>query len=427
MRRDEASTNEEAPLRIPQPGRFRRYADGHPRLMNCLVAGSYGLIYLFELAVAVGDPPLFAAARATAHQPVVAPLVGSEATLAIWRLVVEGLVGCVLLVVWRRSQPVRLAAVALAADAVSAALFGTVNSVLPIYSLFAVAQRAGPKAIWIWGGAWLAESYLGSWLFSGEARGPVDASLILGATASALLVTVFAQVGSRRRYVAALVETARALALERDQRAQIAVGRERERISREMHDVVAHSVAVMVTLSDAAQAAFDKDPAKARQAMEQVSNTGRQAVSDMRRLLTILRSDVELGPQPGAADLVPLVGSFGQSGMPVRLETSAALPDDPSLGLALYRIVQESLTNVLRHAPDAAWVKVTVGQAEPGLIEVTVENGPQPPGRAVRPWHGSGQGIVGMRQRVEVFGGRLEAAPTPSGGWLVRATLKEER
>jgi signal transduction histidine kinase len=133
-----------------------------------------------------------------------------------------------------------------------------------------------------------------------------------------------------------------------------------------------------------------------------------------------------LEPQPGAADLVPLVNSFQASGLPVKLTLAAAAPEDRALGLAVYRIAQEALTNVLRHAPGAKWVSVSVTEPAPGRREVAVENGPPPPGAPAQEWDGSGQGLVGMRQRAEVFGGTLEAGPTPEGGWRVRATLRGE-
>jgi signal transduction histidine kinase len=311
----------------------------------------------------------------------------------------------------------------LAADFASLCQTGSTDSLLVLFALFAVAQYAGPRAIWICGATCLALLYLGLSLFGGFPGALVSPAVLLLVIIMALVIVVFAQMGARRRYVGALVAAAEELAAERDRRAQVAVARERERISREMHDVVAHSVAVMVTLSDGAAAAIGKDPARAREAMEKVSETGRQAVSDMRRLLTILRSEPELGPQPGAADLVPLVNSFKDSGLPVSFRLAATMPGDQALSLTIYRLVQEALTNVLRHAPGAKWVKVAITEPAPGQREVLVENGPPQAGAESPAWDGSGQGLVGMRQRVEVFGSELQAGPTAEGGWLVRAVL----
>jgi signal transduction histidine kinase len=148
----------------------------------------------------------------------------------------------------------------------------------------------------------------------------------------------------------------------------------------------------------------------------------------MRRLLAVWRTDSDLAPQPGVDQLVPLIDSFKRSGLPVRLELAAALPDDQALGLTVYRIVQESLTNVLRHAPGARWVRVKITEVGSDVYQVMIENGPpSAAGGGVPRWEGSGQGLVGMAQRVAVFGGRLESGPTAVGGWRVMALLKEER
>jgi signal transduction histidine kinase len=348
-----------------------------------------------------------------------------DATVIVYAVCVW-VIGAVGLAVWRRRHPIWLTAVALTCGVTSAVLLSAFDWVLLVFALFAVGQRASAKAIWICGGAAVVLVGAALTLFTG--LGARDGAVVEVALLCwlALLVSLFAQVGARRRYVAALIDSARHLAQERDQRAQIAVSQERERIAREMHDVVAHSVAVMVTLSDGAQAAVDKDPVRARAAMAQVSKTGRSAVSDMRRLLAILRSEPELEPQPGIEDLLALVNSFKESGLPVQLELAARTQPDQALGLAVYRIVQESLTNVLRHAPSTRWAKVAVREPAPGWREVTVENGPPRQGSAAPPWDGSGRGVIGMRQRAEVFGGKLEAGATPDGGWLVRATLEQE-
>jgi signal transduction histidine kinase len=183
----------------------------------------------------------------------------------------------------------------------------------------------------------------------------------------------------------------------------------------------------MVTLSDGAVSAVHKDVEVATKAMEKVSETGRQAVGDMRRLLAVLRSDADLTPQPGAAELVPLVASFRDSGLPVHLELSAALPNDPALALTVYRIVQESLTNVLRHCPHTPGVVVTVTEPQTGLIDIEVVNEPQTVAASGPGWEGSKQGLVGMAQRVEVYNGTLETGPTAAGGWRVHATLHHEQ
>ncbi|MDR2454019.1 MAG: histidine kinase [Bifidobacteriaceae bacterium] len=340
---------------------------------------------------------------------------------AYWALAVAALVA------WRRRHPVWLLAAALAVDSAMWAVLGRPDQWVVFFALFALAQRASARAAWIGLAATCADLVAMAYL-AGDNTGDGVNELVVIAIYTAL-VSIFVHLGNRRRYVAALVESAEHLALERDQRAQIAVANERARIAREMHDVVAHSVAVMVTLADGAQAAIGRQPERAREAMALVSQTGRQTVADMRRLLAVLRTETDRAPQPGAADLVPLVESFKASGLPATLELAASIPDDPALGLTIYRIVQESLTNVLRHGGAPAWARVSITQPQADTCRVAVVSGPPTVDaeQAGGKWEGSGQGLVGMAQRVEVFGGSLEAGPTPQGGWSVVATVKEER
>jgi signal transduction histidine kinase len=391
--------------------------------MDWLVAGSYALIYLVVTAMIAARSTAWSDGAEDPERALVPPLGLTAPGLAVGGFAALGLLGAAALLVWRRKHPVWLAVAAMTLDLVEAWLIGGSGGPLLFWALFAVAGYAGARALWICGAASLVELLVAGWMFGGWSGAALAGRAVGTFGAMAVYVSILAQMGGRRRYVAALVDSAKHLALERDQRAKVAVAQERERISRELHDVVAHSVAVMVTLSDGAAAAVEKNPARARLAMERVSETGREAVSDMRRLLAMLHLEPDLAPQPGVADLVPLVESFKASGLPVTVELSAAMPQDRALGLAVYRIIQESLTNVLRHAPGVAWVKAAVAQEAEGVVAVTVENGPPAPGEQPEPWDGSGRGIVGMRERVEGFGGTLEAGATPEGGWLVKARL----
>jgi signal transduction histidine kinase len=407
---------------IPEPGRFRRFAERHPVAMDLAVAGIY-LLPALAMVTVYGTWAEFG--EWVGPKPVLA---NSPAAATSWFFAAFTLVGCVLLVAWRRRHPVCLLAAVVVMDASGLVMTGVPDNWLVLFALFAVAQRASARAAWIGLTATCVELMLFGSLYGGG--GAFDAELIMSVVLDAAVVSVFIHLGNRRRYVAALVELARHLALERDQRAVIAVAAERSRIAREMHDVVAHSVAVMVTLSDGAQAAIDRDPERARQAMAVVSETGRQTVTDMRGLLSVLHSEAgptqELAPQPGADQLVPLIESFKASGLPVMAYLAASIPDHQALGLAIYRIVQESLTNVLRHAAGAQWVRVGITEPAPRVFQVVVENGP-PGSDSLRngDWEGSGQGLIGMRQRVGVFGGELSAGPTSEGGWRVEATLRE--
>jgi signal transduction histidine kinase len=198
---------------------------------------------------------------------------------------------------------------------------------------------------------------------------------------------------------------------------------ERARIARELHDVVAHAVSVMVVQAGAARFALGADEDEVRERLLSVETTGRSAVEDLRRLLDLLRADDAPGaeasrPQPGLDRLDELVDGLQRAGLPVRLET-AGLPADlpPMVHVTAYRLVQEALTNVLKHSA-AEWARVEVRvDAESVVLEVA-DGGPAREGGLA----GAGQGLIGMRERVALFGGRLEAGPA-GAGWRVHAEL----
>ncbi|MCF2529329.1 sensor histidine kinase [Yinghuangia soli] len=228
---------------------------------------------------------------------------------------------------------------------------------------------------------------------------------------------------TRRAYYAELEDRAARLERERDAQAQVAAAGERARIARELHDVVAHNVSVMVVQADGAAYAIDAAPERARAALGTISATGREALAEMRRLLGVLRStgeDQGLVPQPGVDQLEDLMAQVRGAGLPVELRVDG-VPAELAQGVALavYRIVQEALTNTRKHGgPDAAaTVHLHYGDAALSL-EITDD------GRgADAPGDGMGHGLVGMRERVAMFGGTLTAGPSPDGGYRVSASL----
>ncbi|MEZ0113630.1 signal transduction histidine kinase [Catenulispora sp. EB89] len=235
-------------------------------------------------------------------------------------------------------------------------------------------------------------------------------AVVEAAVGMAGLVVAAAAIGayvrSRRAYLEAVADRA--------------ARSERERIAREMHDVVTHSLSVMVTLADGAKAAAG--PGKAADAMGMVATTGRQALVDMRRFLEVLRDDepdAARHPQPGIAQLEELVGTVRAAGLPVRLAfdgDAAGLPT--AVQLTVYRVVQESLTNTLKHAGGGdAHVRVSAGEDYVD-VEVCDAGGLS----ASTPVNG-GRGVEGMRERVAAYGGRFDAGPWAGGGWRVRARL----
>ncbi|WP_253181964.1 sensor histidine kinase [Cellulosimicrobium cellulans] len=260
--------------------------------------------------------------------------------------------------------------------------------------------------------------------FSGGRR---SASVFLLLALLLLGVSTGSAARARRLHAADLVERYVALARERDQSAALARAAERARIAREMHDVVAHSVSVMVALSDGAGAALDRAPDRSREALQELSRTGREALADMQRVLGALDpaedSDVDAGdgpPAPAEANLRTVVDRFRAAGLPVAAHgLDSALPPDTSLRLAVVRIVGEGLTNVLRHAPGTPSVTVSVRRGASAVEVEVVDDGGTRPGAG----GGTGRGILGMRERAAVLGGHVEAGPRPGGGWVVRAVL----
>jgi signal transduction histidine kinase len=218
-----------------------------------------------------------------------------------------------------------------------------------------------------------------------------------------------------------LRERARRLEQQQEQAAQEAVRTERARIARELHDVIAHSLSLMVIQAGAAHDLLRRDPDRAARALAEVQHAGRRALSETGRLLDLIRNDDELGlaPQPTAGDLATLVQQFRASGLDVELEVDSSTDQlPPGVDLSVYRIVQEGLTNALKHAPGAhTQVRFRRLQNEV-LVDITNAGGP-----ATSAWQSSGHGLIGMRERVSVFGGTLHAGPTADGGFTLQACL----
>jgi signal transduction histidine kinase len=203
-----------------------------------------------------------------------------------------------------------------------------------------------------------------------------------------------------------------------------AISAERVRIARELHDMIAHNVSVVVVQSVAAQGVLDDQPARAREPLAHIERSGRQALTELRRLLDVMRAQDERKelrePQPGIAQLTALVDSVRAAGLPVTLQVDGEpSQDSAAVGPSVYRIVQESLTNVLKHAGHARVnVRVSCGAA---AVDVDVED--DGPGRSANGAAPPGHGLVGMRERAALFGGTFTAGNRVGGGFEVHAHL----
>jgi signal transduction histidine kinase len=217
----------------------------------------------------------------------------------------------------------------------------------------------------------------------------------------------------------------RAITLQRERTLSLRVARadERQRIARELHDVVAHSVSIMVVQAGAARTMLTRQPSQAAESLLAVEASGREALSELRNmlgLLTEVEPEPDLAPQPGLDQLDALVSRVNQAGLPVDVRVDGSRPRDlsPGLDLTAYRIVQEALTNTLKHANGAtAEVHIEYG-AHDLRVEVLDSGGTLQSERG-----GSGRGLLGMRERVALYGGRLDAGERPGGGFAVRASL----
>jgi Signal transduction histidine kinase len=257
----------------------------------------------------------------------------------------------------------------------------------------------------------------------------LDALFFLFSTITAAVALGLA-VRIRRGQLAVLRDRATRLEVERDQRSKLAAAAERTRVAREMHDIVGHNLSVIITLADGGAYATDLAPERGKQALLLIGDTGRQALGELRRMLGVLREQTqtpatpELSPQPGIGDIDGLCGRIRAAGPRVVHRSSGELGTlDRGVQLAVYRIVQEALTNALKHGGPETRVDLAVGVAD-NLLHIDVhDTGPGTGTARSRPHDDEGHGIPGMRERAALYNGTVVAGPASDGGWTLRATL----
>lgn len=389
---------------------FYAWLRRHPMLVDGVLAF---FVALFSIGMGVRD----------------VRVVGPAAALVYLALVIP--------IVFRRKHPAGAFLTVIASGALQVALLprpitADIAALIALYTLAAYRPRriSVPGLIVCLGGsaiaiaAWLpAMRFTGSTMFK---VGTVTA-VFLGPW---VLAWMFGDsMRWRRGYYHALEERAARLEAEHDAQAQIAAAAERARIARELHDVVAHNVSVMVVQADGAAFALDGSPERARDALSAISRTGRQALAEMRHLLGVLRTsspdeETSLAPQPGLEQIADLLSHSRAAGLPVSFKVEGvprALP--PGIALTAYRVVQESLTNTRKHGGPSVTASVRLRFCEDGLKIVVSDDGRGSTAAS----DDAGHGLIGMRERAEMYGGTVTAGPRDEGGYQVTCTIRFPR
>lgn len=389
-------------LLLPRPpGVIRRFWARHPRLADVLICISAFLLSVprFVAAADVPDPwhPV---------SLVVAVAIPASTAAALF---------------WRRRFPIAVCAVALVPYLFAPQWLMPSGAGLA-FALYAIAVYRSSRATGIAFGATIV--VLGISGLVRVALGEVWTDVLNGAVSTVVILVfgalVGVNVGGRKRYVDALIDRSRQLRIERDQQSQLAAAAERTRIAREMHDIVSHSLTVVVALSEGAAAT--SDPERARSAARTAADTARGALIEMRAMLGVLRTDEAGSSAPLAPAAAPspreVVTTAQQAGYPVTLRvTGAAPPLPPATGFALGRLVQEGVTNAMRHAPLATGATVAIHYRD-DAVEVTITNDGARPSAS----GDAGFGLQGLGERVAHAGGLLDVH-SDDGTWTLTASL----
>ena len=401
----------EEDLRLPRPpGMIRRFWARHPRLADVL---------LVLLTLVLGLPTYLLLNAETPSGPL-------SATIG-WTL---ALVTSIALL-WRRRYPLAVFIIAFSPVIVFDPLFSSaITGIAPAIALYSIAvYRSNRTAMWGLVTAVSATVLVSvTWMFTSPFELSDAVSLIVGISVLLLIAALIGvNVGSRKRYVEALIDRSRQLAKERDQQAQLASAAERTRIAREMHDIVSHSLAVVVTLAEGAHASSDLE--QTRRANRAIADTARDALGQMRVMLGVLRSEESTdgagAPREPLVDLKPedVIATARSAGVPASLTVTGVPSGDDVQRLAVLRLVQEGLTNAMRYSRNASFVRVETDYSG-DRIRVRVENdaaGSQAGSR------GSGVGLQGLAERIAALGGTFNAGPGPANTWLITADFPKER
>ncbi|WP_130494271.1 sensor histidine kinase [Motilibacter rhizosphaerae] len=392
----------------------RAWWRAHPALLDLLLAAVIVLLGGLSLPDEVHDAATDPTAGHRLHGPD--------------GLAVLLMLGSTLPVATRRRSPLGSYAVVLVSATVAAAAhypagIAGVSGLVLLYSVGVLLERT-PALVALGAGA---AAYVAVSLLD-----PYDDTFIGGVVNGGIYVAAWAlgrTIRYRRAYTRELEARAERLQADRDVQLRATLVEERARIARELHDVVAHSLSVMTVQAAAAQRTADRDLERSKEAMAAVESTGRAALVEMRRIVGVLREQdtdhaapARLAPQPGLADLPELIGKVREAGLEVEMDLAGAPARLPAgVDLTVYRIVQEALTNTLKHAgPTSACVRVSCWDSS---VDVEVEDSGRGAAAFSSPTGRSGHGLVGMQERVALYGGSLRVGPRPGGGYSVSARI----
>ncbi len=391
-------------LRLPSsPGVFRRFWAGHPVVTDVVVAVAC-LVVSLASAVTFGSVAQ-----------------GGSAPLLVWSPIHLLAAAACVLMVWRRRLPVLVFAASIVVAVASLFLAPATGAVLVLVGAYTLAVQRSSRAVWT--GLAIGVGALALIAASLTATGAIEGRVALESVAWTLVLGLLGalagvNVRNRRRYVEAIIDRSRQLLVERDQRARLAAAEERARIAREMHDVVSHSLTVIVALSEGAAATDDRE--RSRNASDAAAATAREALTEMRGMLGVLRDrgpDAPLEP-PEPVDPETVVTAARRAGYPATLTVVGASDVPHPTRWAIGRIVQEGVTNAMRHAPHASAIDVRIDLSRHPVV-VEVDNDGVRGGA-----HGEeGFGLRGLAERVTRVGGTVTARPVGETRWSLRAEL----
>lgn len=396
------SVREDEGLRLPRPpGVLRRFWARHPVFADVVIALVCLLLSLIPAGIITRDMPM--------------PL-----SIAVSILTPTAVVAVCATLLWRRRRPLVPFVASFSLEAAFLFALQPIGSPVLLVTCYSLAVYRSSRAAWTGFGIALASltAFAGILMLSGVISLQVAANAVVMSLVLGLIGTLIGvNVGGRKRYLAAVIDRSRQLLVERDQQAQLAAAGERARIAREMHDIVSHSLTVIVALSEGAAAT--PDPVQARSAASSAAETARSALTEMRAMLGVLRTDDSPLPLAPLEPTPPqeTVAAAQRAGFPVSLSVTGAASLSPAVAHAVGRIVQEGVTNAMRHAPTATSVEVRlVHAADAVVIEITNDGVAGPVGS-------SGFGLRGLAERAAHSAGTITSQPVDGGRWMLRAEL----